>query len=355
MNQLKNALENIQPLYEQPMKEAQEKLDGLLKPLGSLGKLEEIAVQMAGITGKIQHDTFKKNIVMMCADNGAVEEGISACPQNVTVILTNNFPQKNTGVGVLADFANAALTVVDIGINAEMKHPQIIDKKIAYGTKNMAKEPAMTREQAIEAIETGIEMVDGLVKEGYNLIGTGEMGIGNTATSAAVLSVLAGIDSDTVVGKGAGMTDEQYEIKKNVVRKAIQVNKPDAKDVIDVISKVGGFDIAGLCGCFLGAAKNRVPIVIDGFISSAAALCAYKLKPLAKQYMIASHQSAEPGAVYMIEALEMQPMLNMNMRLGEGSGCPLAFYIIESAMQVMSKMTSFDEAMLNTDYLVDIR
>ena len=355
MNELKNTLENIKPLYQQPMKEAQAKLDGLLKPLGSLGKLEEIAVQMAGITGKMYHESFKKNIVIMCADNGAVEEGISACPQNVTVILTENFPKKNTGVGVFADFANTDLTVVDIGINADMNNPDIINRKIAYGTKNMAKEPAMTREQAIQAIETGIEMVDTLVKEGYNLIGTGEMGIGNTATSAAVLSVLAGTDSDIVAGKGAGMTDEQYEVKKDVIKKAIEINKPDPKDVIDVISKVGGLDIAGLCGCFLGAAKNRVPVVIDGFISSAAALCAYKLNPLIKDYMIPSHQSAEPGAVCMIEALGMQPMLNMNMRLGEGSGCPLAFYIIESAMQVISKMTSFDEAMLNTDYLVDIR
>ena len=355
MELLKKTMEAIQPLHEDKVKEAQERLDGLLKPLGSLGKLETIAVQMAGITGNVHNTINKKSIIVMCSDNGVVKEGVSSCPRNVTTILTNNFPRKNTGVGVLADLANSDLTVVDIGVDDELTHPQIINRKISYGTKNMAKGPAMTKEQVMEAIEIGIETVDGLVQQGYNLLGTGEMGIGNTSTSSAILSVLSGIDSDRVVGKGAGMTEEQYNLKKKVIKEAINLNQPDASDVIDVLSKVGGYDIAGLCGCFIGAAKNRVPIVIDGFISSVAALCAYKLNPLVKEFMITSHHSAEPGALYVMQELGLETMLNMNMRLGEGSGCPMSFFIIESALQVMNNMTTFEEVMLEKDYLVDIR
>jgi len=193
------------------------------------------------------------------------------------------------------------------------------------------------------------------LKQGYDLFGTGEMGIGNTATSSAVLSVLSGLTPEVVVGKGAGLTDEQFDKKKNTIKKAIEVNKPDKNDVIDVIAKVGGFDIAGLCGCFLGAAKNRVPIVIDGFISSAAALCAYKLNPLARDYMFPSHLSAEPGAVYMSKELGLEPFLSLKMRLGEGTGCPLAFNIIEAALCVINDMVTFDELTMQTDYLIDIR
>ncbi len=355
MELLNATLSQIKPLYEDKVKEAQTRLDNLIKPVGSFGKLEETAARMAGITGKLHNTINKKNIIVMCADNGVCDEGVSACPQNITTIMTNNFTKGVTGVCVLAKFAGSDISIVDIGVNGDFNDPKIINKKIAHGTKNMAKEPAMTREEAIRAIETGIEMVDNLVKEGYDLFGTGEMGIGNTATSSAVLSVLSGLTPEVVVGKGAGLTDEQFDKKKNTIKKAIEVNKPDKNDVIDVIAKVGGFDIAGLCGCFLGAAKNRVPIVIDGFISSAAALCAYKLNPLARDYMFPSHLSAEPGAVYMSKELGLEPFLNLKMRLGEGTGCPLAFNIIEAALCVINDMVTFDELTMQTDYLIDIR
>lgn len=355
MELLNSTLKQIKPLYEDSVKEAVKRLDNLAKPIGSLGYLEDIASRMAGITGKVHNEIKKKNIIIMCADNGVVDEGVSACPQNITAILTNNATKGIMGVSVLSNFAKSDTTVVDIGVKADFNDSRIINRKIAYGTNNMLKGPAMTREQAIKAIETGIEIVDNLVEEGYDLLGTGELGIGNTTTSAAILSALSGIDSDLIVGKGAGLTLEQYENKKRVVKKSIEVNKPDKNDVIDVISKVGGFDIAGLCGCFLGAAKNRVPIVIDGFISSAAALCAYKLCPLSRDYMFPSHLSAEPGAVYMMKELNLEPMLNLKMRLGEGSGCPLAFNIIEAALEIINKMGTFEDAMINNDFLVDIR
>ncbi|SKA82900.1 nicotinate-nucleotide-dimethylbenzimidazole phosphoribosyltransferase [Caloramator quimbayensis] len=355
MELLNSTLKQIEPLYEDSVKEAVKRLDNLAKPIGSLGYLEDIASKMAGITGKVHNEIKKKNIIIMCADNGVVEEGVSACPQYITAILTNNATKGIMGVSVLSNFAKSDTTVVDIGVKADFNDLKIINKKIDYGTNNMLKGPAMTREQAIKAIETGIEIVDNLVKEGYDLLGTGELGIGNTTTSAAILSVLSDIDSDIIVGKGAGLTLEQYENKKRVVKKSIEVNKPDKDDVIDVISKVGGFDIAGLCGCFLGAAKNRVPIVIDGFISSAAALCAYKLNPISRDYMFPSHLSAEPGAVYMMKELNLEPMLNLKMRLGEGSGCPLAFNIIEAALEIINKMGTFEDAMINSDFLVDIR
>jgi nicotinate-nucleotide--dimethylbenzimidazole phosphoribosyltransferase len=355
MELLKKTLENIKKRDEDAVKKAWKRLDNLAKPIGSLGYLEEIAAKMAGITGKVHNEIKKKNIIMMCADNGVVEEGVSSCPQNITTIMTNNFNKMITGVGVLAKHANSDITVIDIGVNGDFNNPKIVNKKIAYGTKNMAKGPAMSREEAIKAIEVGIETVDRLVNEGYDLFGTGEMGIGNTTTSAAVLSALSGLSPEVTAGKGAGLTDEQFEKKKRVIQKSLEVNSPDKNDVIDVISKVGGFDIAGMCGCFLGAAKNRVPIVIDGFISSAAALCACKLHSDVKDYIFESHLSAEPGAKYMMKELGLKPMLNLNMRLGEGSGCPLAFNIIEAALYMMNNMGTFEDLMIENNFLIDIR
>jgi len=355
MNLLKETLDSIKPLDKDAVKNAWERIDGLSKPIGSLGALEEIAARIAGITGKVKNNINKKNIIIMCADNGVVDEGVSSCPQVVTATVTNNFTKGITGVCVLAKQAGSELTIVDLGVKADFKNPKIINEKVAYGTKNMAKGAAMTSEEAVKCIETGIKTVERLVDGGYDLFGTGEMGIGNTATSSAVLSVLSGLNPDLVVGKGSGLTEEQLENKKVVVRRAIEVNNPDTNDVIDVLSKVGGFDIAGLCGCFLGAAKFRVPIVIDGFIASAAALCAYKLNPLVKEYIFASHLSAEPGAIYVMKELGLEPMVNLKMRLGEGSGCPIAFNIIEAALYAVNNMVTFEEANIVKDDYVDIR
>jgi len=355
MNLLKETIGNIKPLYSDCLKEAWERIDNLAKPIGSLGGLEEIVVKITGITGKFNNNIHKKNIIIMCSDNGVIEEGVSACPQKTTAIVTNNFTKNITGVCKLAKHANSEITVVDVGVNADFNNKNIINRKIAYGTKNIAIEAAMTKEEAIKAIEVGIETVRRLVLAGYDLLGTGEMGIGNTTTSAAVLSVLSGINSDLVVGKGSGLTEKQYENKKNVVRRAINVNSPDKNDVIDILSKVGGFDIAALCGCFLGAASFRVPIVIDGFISSCAALCAYRINSLSKEYMFPSHLSAEKGASYIMKELNLSPMLNLNMRLGEGSGCALAFNVIGAALYTINNMATFKESEIIKDCYVDIR
>ena len=353
---LEESLKAIKPADEEAVKKAWERMDNLTKPIGSLGKLEEIAVKISGITGKVKNKINKKNTVIMCSDNGVWEEGVSACPQELTAIITDNYTKGVTGIGVLSKNVNADICVIDIGVNADFNNEKIINKKIAYGTKNMAKGPAMTREEAIQAIEVGIEIIDKLVEEGYDLFGTGEAGMCNTATSAAVISVISGIDSDVIVGKGSGLTDEGFLNKKRVVKQAIELNKPDKEDPIDTISKVGGFDIAGLCGCFIGAAKNRVPIVIDGIISSAAALCAYKLNPYIKDYMFPSHLASEKGAKYVMDEMGLKPCLDLEMRLGEGTGCPLQFSIIESALAIMNDMVTLQEASIaNSEFLVDIR
>lgn len=355
MKLLKETLNNITHGDYEVQKAEMRRIDNLSKPIGSLGTLESIAVKMAGVTGKIHNKMSRRNIIVMCADNGVTEEGVSACPKNITAILTENLTRNSTGVTVLSKFTGTDVTVVDIGVNAIFNNPLIIDKKVAMGTKNMTKGPAMSYEQAVLAIEAGISIVDDLSAKGYDIFGTGEMGIGNTTTSAAVLSVLSGLSPEITAGKGAGLTQGQFENKKNVIKKAIELNSPEPKDPVDVIAKVGGFDIAGMCGCFLGAAKNKKPIVIDGFISSAAALCAVRLSKYVKDYLFPSHLSDEPGAVYMMKEIGLEPMLNLHMRLGEGSGCPLAFQIIDSALYAMDNMPTFGEASINSDTLVDIR
>ena len=245
--------------------------------------------------------------------------------------------------------------MVDIGINAEVNEPKILNRKISYGTKNIAKEAAMSREDVIKAINVGIDVVKDLKKNGYDMLGTGEMGVGNTSTSAAVISLLTGIHSDNIVGKGSGLTDLGLEHKKEVIRRAIEVNKPDANDPIDVLCKVGGLDIAGLCGCFLGAAYERMPIVMDGVISAAAALCAYRLNPLVKDYIFPSHVSMEEGSRATLKEMGLQSMVSLNMRLGEGSGCPFTFKIADMALFTLWNMASFNESGISKDDYVDIR
>lgn len=355
MEKFYEVVEGIQDLHTDVKKEAQNRMDSLIKPLGSLGKLETIAIQLAGITGKVKNSIQKKCMIVMAADNGVCEEGVSACPQDITTMQTINMLNGKTGISVLAKQAQADLTVVDIGVKKEIYHPNLIVRKIKYETENMSKGPAMTREEAISAIEVGIETVAELVKQGYNLIGTGEMGIGNTSTSSAILMCFTDCDVETAVGKGAGLTDDAYENKKRVIQRAIEINQPNKEDAVDVLAKVGGLDIAGLVGCYLGAAYYRVPIVIDGFISCAAALTAYQIQPLVKEYMIPSHSSAEPGFKKMMSALGLAPMLDMDMRLGEGTGAALAMPLVEAAAAVMNNMATFDEVTMEDDFLVDIR
>lgn len=355
MKQLQQTLDLISPANNKASNKAKTIIDDLTKPIGSLGMLEEIAIKLAGIYGQLKPVMWKKNIVIMCADNGIVEEGVSTCPQEVTHTVTNNFTKGMTGVCVLSKFSGSDTRVIDIGVKGEFNTPLIHNHKIMQGTNNMLKGPAMTREDVLRAITVGIDTIDGLVEEGYNLFGTGEMGVGNTTTSAAVFSVLGEASVDIATGKGSGLTDAQYHHKKKIIKKSIAFNNPNKDDVIDVLAKVGGLDIAGLCGCYIGAAKNKMPIVIDGFIASVAALCAFRLSPYIKDYTFPSHLSGEPGSAAVMEALGLEPMLHLNLRLGEGSGCPLAFTIIESALYTMLNMGTFEEAKVNKETYIDIR
>lgn len=341
MELLKRTLEGIKPANEENMKAAQERLDGLLKPPGSLGKLEDIAKQLAGIYGVDLPQKEEKAIIMMVADNGVYEEGYHEYPQDITLALAELAGPGLIGVSVLAKHAGARLCVVDVGINGDVAGEHIINRKIRKGTSNIAKGPAMTREEAVKAIGIGIEITNALIDEGIGVIGTGEAGLCNTTTSAAVISALTGEKPEATVGIGTGVQSEAMQKKLQAVKNALAINKPDSKDVIDVVAKVGGFDIAAMMGCYLAAASRKKPIVIDGFIAGAAALAAIRLCPQVKDYMIPSHLSAEKGVQILFKHLGMEPMLLMNMRLGEGTGAALAFNLIDTACSIINNMGSF--------------
>jgi nicotinate-nucleotide--dimethylbenzimidazole phosphoribosyltransferase len=344
MNLLTNTLNQIEDLDEKTMSLTKERIDNLVKPVGSLGKLEEIAIQISGITKELYPVLKDKKIIVMSADNGVCIEGIAAAPQVVTEIQTYNIAKGVSGVGPLSALSGAEIIVVDIGINAEMNYEKIINRKIRYGTGNIAHEAAMTREEAIRGIEVGIEITNEVIKNGASLIGTGEMGIGNTTPSTAMLSVLGNYHPEEITGVGANLPLDRLSHKTAVIEKAISYNQPDKNDVLDVLSKVGSLDIAGMTGIILSCAANRVPCVIDGYISTIAAIIACKLNPKTKKYMIASHASMEKGAKAASDYLGLQPMLDMNMRLGEGSGAALAFNIIEAALLMNKNMITFEEA-----------
>ncbi len=324
----------------------------LAKPPASLGRLEELSIQLAGITGKVYNTLEKKHLLVFAADNGVVAEGVSSAPQSVTLQQTVNLTRAKTGASVLAKHFGCGITVCDVGVNADISEPRVLNKKIAYGTQNILHGPAMTREQAENAIQTGYELAR---STDADVFGIGEMGIGNTTTSSAIEAVLLDVPVETVTGKGGGLTDTAFQHKKEVIRRAIEVNKPNKEDVVDVLAKVGGFDIAAMCGAFLGAASIRKPVVIDGFISAVAALCAWKLCPNVRGYLIPSHASFEVGYKLAMDAMGLRPMLLLDMRLGEGSGCPLAFQILDAACAVINGMATFDQAGINDGYLDEIR
>lgn len=355
MSLLKDTLEKISPCDKEAKETTREKWDNLVKPIGGLGTLEEMTIKISGMTGNTINKLDKRCVVVMSADNGIVEEGVSAPPQVFTKILAESTASGLTGVATIAKCTDTDVCVVDIGINGEANHKDIVNKKIQNGTKNFVKEAAMSYEDAIKAIEVGIELGDELYAKGYDILGVGELGIGNTSTSTAILCTIADLDVKDICGKGGGLTKEQYEAKKGTIQRGIDKNKPNKEDIIDVISKVGGFDIAGMCGLYLSAAKNKKPIVIDGLISSVAALCALKLNENVRDYMLPSHLSNEPGARYVMKELGLDPILNLTMRLGEGSGCPLAFQILDTAMYTLENMGTFEQASLNSEVLVDIR
>ena len=342
----------VQPLDQKAMLAAEAHQARLAKPPGSLGRLEELSVQLAGITGKVHNELPRKQLLVFAADNGVVAEGVSSAPQSVTMQQTINLTRGKTGAAVLAKRFGCGLTVCDVGVNADIYESAVLNRKIAYGTQNICAGPAMTREQALQAILTGAAVAEDVDADA---VGIGEMGIGNTTTSSAVLAVLLGADVDKVTGRGGGITEESFRKKKAVIRTAIAVNRPNRNDVIDVLAKVGGFDLAAMCGAFLGAAASRRAAVIDGFISAVAALCAVRLCPLVRGYLIPSHASFEIGYRLAMEVMVLRPLFDLGMRLGEGSGCPLAFQVLDAACAVMNNMASFDEAGINDDYLDEIR
>ena len=342
----------VAPLDRGAMTAAEEYQARLAKPPGSLGRLEEISIQLAGITGHVHNALNKKQLLVFAADNGVVAEGVSSAPQSVTKQQTINLMRGKTGAAVLAKHFGCGLTVCDVGVNADIYESTVLNRKIAYGTQNICTGPAMTREQTLQAILTGAEIARTVDAD---VIGVGEMGIGNTTTSSAVLAVLLGADVEAVTGRGGGITEESFRKKKAVIRTAIEVNRPDRDDVVGILSKVGGFDLAAMCGAFLGAAAARRPAVIDGLISAAAALCAVRLCPNVRGYLVPSHASFEIGYRLAMEAMDLRPLFDLGMRLGEGSGCPLAFQVLDAACAVINDMATFDEAGINDDYLDEIR
>ena len=359
----------IPPVDEKAIAEARDRQAYLAKPPGSLGTLEDISVKIAGITGKaVGNDVTKQCIAVMSADNGVVEEGVASAPQSVTLSQTINFTRRYTGVSSMAKYFGIDLLVTDVGVAMEIPKElytdsmltedgripvKIVNRRIANGTRNLAKEPAMTREQAVEAMLIGFEAADAAKRSGAQLFGIGEMGIGNTTTSSALLSALTGAKAEDLVGHGGGLNDEGLNKKVKIVRDA--VNMYCMSDPIDKLANIGGFDICAMVGAFLGAAVNRMPVVIDGFISIVAACYARELNPRVVDYMFASHKSYEIGYTIAMDRLGLRPMFDLSMRLGEGSGCPIAFKIIETAVATMNIMKTLEEAAIDADYLEEIR
>lgn len=344
---LQATVEKIVPIGADWRKKARSHLDNLAIPPGSLGELLDLAEQLAAIKESLKPSVASKAVVTMAGDHGVCEEGVSAFPQAVTQQMVANFIAGGAAINVLAGVAGARVIVVDMGVGADLDGAfadKMLFCKVDYGTRNMAAGPAMSREQAVKALETGIEIAGRLIEEGVELLATGDMGIGNTTPSSAILAAISGRPVRDVTGRGTGINDGALENKIRVIQKAIDINKPNPEDAVDVLSKVGGFEIGGIAGLILGAARHKVPVVVDGFISSAGALIAKTIAPPSIDYMISGHQSMEYGHRFMLEELGLKPLLNLNLRLGEGTGAALAMNLVESAAQVIGKMLTFEDA-----------
>ena len=325
--------------------QAQWALDQLTKPPGSLGRLEELARRLSEMSGQFPPQARRCVIFTLAADHGVVAEGVSAYPQVVTAQMVENFLKGGAAVNVLARHVGAPVVVADLGVAAALPpHAALVSRKIGPGTRNMAVGPAMTREEALAAIEAGIGLVYAERGIGLDVIGTGEMGIGNTTAASAVVAALTGAPPESVTGAGTGIDDEGRRRKVAVIKRALTVNLPDPSDAVDVLAKVGGFEIAGLCGVILAGAAWRIPVVLDGFIAGAAAMAAVRVKPDVRHYLIASHRSTEPGHTYVLNALELKPFLDLDMRLGEGTGAALCIGLVKAATKILGEMATFKSA-----------
>lgn len=345
MDLLQESLKSIKPVDEKWYAVAQKHLDSLTKPPGSLGRLEEFARRLVAITENKNPIIDRKVMFTFAGDHGIVAEGVAAYPKEVTAQMVFNFLRGGAGINVLANHAGAEVVVVDIGVDHDFGEIEgLMGMKVMKGTKNFAKGPAMTREEALTCIEKGIELANGYARKGYKMFGTGDMGIGNTTPSSAIVAAITGRPVSEVTGKGTGISDEALIRKIAVIENALALNAPDSKDAIDVLAKVGGAEIGGIAGLILGAAANRIPVVIDGFISTAGALIAFTLAPSSRDYMFAAHNSVEKGHRIMLEAMDLSPILDLGLRLGEGTGAALAMYLIEAGIKIYKEMATFQDA-----------
>ncbi len=350
---------SVPPIDGARYEEAQARQHQLAKPFGALGRLELLSAQVAGVTGEL-FPSLAKAMVVFCADNGVFEEGVTPIGQDVTMLQATNMTMGKAGIGVLSAHAGAKLMVVDVGMVQDSPSVAVIVRKIRRGTSNIAKGPAMSEAECERAFAIGAEMAEKCRDQGFRLVGAGEMGVGNTTTSSAILSALTGLPPEKITGKGAGLTDEAYANKIGVIARAIEANgvaydgtEIDAERAIEIVRRVGGFDIAAMAGFYLRAAELRMLPVVDGFIATAAALVAAQIEPNVSAYFVLSHRSAEPGYDAAAEMLRQKPLFDLDMRLGEGTGCPLAFQVIEAAARVLRDMATFDECFIDDSVVVD--
>ena len=345
MSKLQETVAAIKPLDQVAMAAARERQNNLTKPLGSLGRLEELSVLAAGVQGRARPQTKEKAIIVMAADHGVCCESVSLYPSEVTPQMVYNFLHGGAAINALSRHAGARVVVVDMGVAADLgSRPGLACHKVGLGTANIAVGPAMTREQAIQAIEAGIQVVEGEIARGLDIVGTGDMGIGNTTASSAVVAAITGKPAGAVTGRGTGLDDAQLRNKIAVIERALAVNRPDTTDGLAVVAKLGGFEIAGLAGVILGAAAHNVVVVIDGFIAGAAALIVFLLCPQVADRMVAAHLSVEIGHQAVMERLGLVPLLDLNMRLGEGTGAALGIGLVEAAVRALNEMATFAEA-----------
>jgi len=345
MSKLEATIASIGPLDRSAMERAQARQDRLTKPRGSLGRLEAISVQVAGITGREQPQIREKAVIIMAGDHGVVAEGVSAYPSAVTPQMVLNFLRGGAAINVLARHVGARVVVVDMGVAADLEaQPGLVVRKVAPGTGNIRLGPAMTRAQAIQALEAGIGVLEDELARGLDIVATGDMGIGNTTPSAAIAAAVTGLQVAQVTGRGTGIDDRGLARKVAVIEDVLRCNRPDPHDGLDVLSKVGGFEIGGIAGVILGAAAHRVPVVVDGFVSTAGAVIAGLLAPQAKAYMISGHKSVEIGHQAMLSFLGLVPLVDLDLRLGEGTGAVLGISLIEAACKILCEMATFDSA-----------
>src|SRR5512133_1048219 len=342
---LEETIKAIKPLDEPAMRAARARQETLTKPRGSLGRLEELSILLAGMRADPFPSVERKAVIVMAADHGVTAEGVSAYPAEVTAQMVLNFLRGGAAISVLARQVGARVTVVDIGVALEFEAtPGLIRRKAMCGTRNLAQGPAMTPEEAEQALQVGVDVLNEEATRGLDIVATGDMGIGNTTSSSAIVAAMKGLPVAQVVGRGTGIDDKSLERKIKVIEQALSVNRPNAKDAMDVLHKVGGLEIAGLAGVMIAAARQRIPVVVDGFISTAAAMIAVGLAPRVHDYLISAHQSVEIGHQAMLKHLNLMPLLDLNLRLGEGTGAALTFPLLEASARILREMATFDEA-----------